>query len=140
MFEIMKESDGNVIGVHMAGTVQKQDYAELVPKVEILAKQCGDIRILWDLGEFKSAGRVASRTPSPKRRSRRAQAAEKDGSKRERRDAGNSGRNPRGNPAPQDPRRTGNDEKVADLGGGGRLEGVQPTAPSAQHSEGHPPA
>ncbi len=49
MFEIMQESEGNVIGVHMAGTVQKQDYAELVPKVEILAKQCDDIRVLWDL-------------------------------------------------------------------------------------------
>ena len=54
MFEIMKESEGNVIGVHMAGTVHKQDYAELVPKVEIIAKQCGDVRMLWDLGDYKS--------------------------------------------------------------------------------------
>jgi hypothetical protein len=29
--------------VHMTGTVQKQGYAELVPKVEILAKQQGDV-------------------------------------------------------------------------------------------------
>jgi hypothetical protein len=29
---------------------------------------------------------------------------------------------------------------VTDLGEGGRLERVQPTASSAQHSEGHPPA
>lgn len=54
MFEIMQESAGNVIGVRMSGTTHKSDYAELTPKVEELAKQYDDIRILYDLSDFKS--------------------------------------------------------------------------------------
>jgi hypothetical protein len=54
MFEVMKESEGNVIGVRMSGTAHKADYGELVPKVEALARQFGDIRMLCDLGDFKS--------------------------------------------------------------------------------------
>jgi hypothetical protein len=54
VFAVMKESEGNVIGVQMSGTVHKADYAELVPKVEALAKQYDDVRMLCDLGDFKS--------------------------------------------------------------------------------------
>lgn len=53
MFEVMSESAGNIIGVRMQGTLHKADYAELAPKVEALAEQFDDIRMLCDLGEFK---------------------------------------------------------------------------------------
>lgn len=54
MFEVMKESEGKVIGVKMSGTVHKGDYAELAPKLEALAKQYGDVRMLCDMGDFKT--------------------------------------------------------------------------------------
>jgi hypothetical protein len=60
-------------------------------------------------------------------------------SKRRWESTGNSGQSSRGNPESPDLRRAGTDEKVADLGRGGRLEGVQPISSSVEHSVGHSP-
>ena len=54
MFTVMPESEANVLGLQMIGTVHKEDYAALVPKVEALVQQYDDVRMLCDLGEFKT--------------------------------------------------------------------------------------
>jgi hypothetical protein len=55
MVTVMPGSEGNVLGVQMISTIHKGDYAELVPKVEALVQQYDDVRMLCDLGEFKTA-------------------------------------------------------------------------------------
>ena len=44
MFKVMPESEGKVIGLQMIGTVHKEDYAALVPKVEALVPSDGAAR------------------------------------------------------------------------------------------------
>jgi hypothetical protein len=53
MFDVMSRSHGNVIGLRMQGVISKDDYARLVPMVERLVKQFGELRMLCDLGEFQ---------------------------------------------------------------------------------------
>lgn len=54
MFEVMQGSAGKVIGLRMEGVIEKADYARLVPMIEDLVKQYGEVRMLCDLGAFKS--------------------------------------------------------------------------------------
>jgi hypothetical protein len=53
MIQKLDQSSGNVIGYKISGTVSKSDYQELVPEVESLVQQEGNIRLLLDLTEFK---------------------------------------------------------------------------------------
>ena len=53
MIQKLDQSSGNVLGYKISGTVSKSDYQELVPEVESLVQQEGNIRLLLDLTEFK---------------------------------------------------------------------------------------
>jgi len=53
MFEKLSESSGNVIGYKASGKLTAADYEKLVPEVEALVRQEGNIRILMDLEEFE---------------------------------------------------------------------------------------
>lgn len=48
----MDESSGSVIGYRFSGAITKDDYAVLVPQMEKLVGEYGDVQILCDLGEF----------------------------------------------------------------------------------------
>lgn len=53
MFEVMSESKDNILGLRMEGVIEKDDYAKLVPMVEDLVKQFGEVRMLCELGAFQ---------------------------------------------------------------------------------------
>ncbi len=53
MITKLEQSSGNVIGFKVSGTITKDDYATLVPDVEALVDQVGDINVLLDLTDFK---------------------------------------------------------------------------------------
>ena len=53
MIEKLGESSGNVIGFKPIGDITKADYDVLVPEVESLVQQEGDIRVLMDMTGFK---------------------------------------------------------------------------------------
>jgi len=53
MFEKLKDSSGNVIGFKAIGTITASDYHELVPEVRSLVAKEGNIRLLFDLSNFK---------------------------------------------------------------------------------------
>ena len=53
MIEKLEQSTGNVLGYKIAGTIGKEDYAVMVPEVEALIEQKGQINILLDMTEFK---------------------------------------------------------------------------------------
>ena len=52
MIEKFEQSSGNTIGYKISGTISKDDYAVMVPEVEALVDQVGDINMLLDLSEF----------------------------------------------------------------------------------------
>ncbi|HEY53090.1 MAG TPA: STAS/SEC14 domain-containing protein [Caldilineae bacterium] len=52
MIEKLEQSSGNTIGFKVSGTITKKDYAIMVPEVEALVDQEGDINMLLDLSEF----------------------------------------------------------------------------------------
>lgn len=47
MIETMKESQGNVVGFHVTGTLHERDYEELLPKLEALFTEHGKLRLLF---------------------------------------------------------------------------------------------
>lgn len=47
MMEIMKESDGAIIGVHVSGTLHEDDYRELLPELEKRFRDHGKLRVLF---------------------------------------------------------------------------------------------
>ena len=53
MFEKLSESSSNVIGYKASGKLTAADYEKLVPEVEALVRQEGNIRILIDMEEFE---------------------------------------------------------------------------------------
>jgi hypothetical protein len=53
MFEKMNESAGNVVGYRTTGRITKDDYKSLVPEVEALVEQEGNIRLLLDMEQFE---------------------------------------------------------------------------------------
>jgi hypothetical protein len=53
MIEKLERSSGKAIGFRVSGIITKEDYAVLVPEVEALVDQVGDINILLDLSEFR---------------------------------------------------------------------------------------
>lgn len=53
MIEKLDQSSGRVLGFRIEGTVDKSDYALLVPAVEELVNQQGTISLLLDLTGFK---------------------------------------------------------------------------------------
>ena len=55
MIEKLSESSGNVIGYKTVGKLVAADYDMIVPEVEALVKQEGNIRMLMDLDEFHGA-------------------------------------------------------------------------------------
>jgi hypothetical protein len=54
MFEKLAESSGNILGYKVKGVVKVSDYEKLVPEVESIVEKQGQLRMLLDLGEFKS--------------------------------------------------------------------------------------
>ncbi|MBK8051291.1 MAG: STAS/SEC14 domain-containing protein [Anaerolineales bacterium] len=54
MFKVMDGSSGNVLGLQPQGKIEKQDYAEMIPKVEALVQEFKDVRMLCDMSEFKT--------------------------------------------------------------------------------------
>ena len=50
MFEMLPQSEGNIVGIRATGTLTDADYAELMPKLEALLVEHKRIRMLVDLG------------------------------------------------------------------------------------------
>ena len=53
MFKKMAGSSGNVVGYKAIGEISASDYKELEPEVKALVKKEGNIRLLFDMTEFK---------------------------------------------------------------------------------------
>jgi L-2-hydroxyglutarate oxidase LhgO len=53
MFEKMAGSSGNVVGYKAAGTLTAADYKKLEPEVKALVEKQGNIRMMFDMSEFK---------------------------------------------------------------------------------------
>lgn len=53
MFAVMSESKDNILGLRMEGVIEKDDYETLIPMVEDLVKQFGEVRMLCELGAFQ---------------------------------------------------------------------------------------
>ena len=55
MFEILEESQGNILGVRATGKLTKEDYEEvLIPRLETTAKEAGKVHVLFYMDdEFK---------------------------------------------------------------------------------------
>jgi hypothetical protein len=53
MFKEMAESSGNVVGYKAIGTISASDYKKLEPEVKALVHLEGNIRLLFDMTEFK---------------------------------------------------------------------------------------
>jgi hypothetical protein len=53
MFEKLDKSSGNVIGFKAIGTITASDYQNLLPEVRALVEKEGNIRMLYDLSDFK---------------------------------------------------------------------------------------
>jgi len=47
MIEVMEESSGAIVGLHVTGTLHEEDYAKLLPMLENLFRQHGTLRILF---------------------------------------------------------------------------------------------
>ncbi|MEO6940454.1 MAG: STAS/SEC14 domain-containing protein [Candidatus Kapaibacterium sp.] len=47
------EQFGNILTIHCSGKVQKSDYETFVPAFELMVKQHGKLRILFDLTGFQ---------------------------------------------------------------------------------------
>jgi len=47
MIEVMDQSRGNIIGLHVTGKLHEKDYAEFLPKLEDLFTQYGKLRVLF---------------------------------------------------------------------------------------------
>ena len=53
MYNILPESQGNVIGIRVDGRMRAEDYETLLPYIEDLITQHGTIRVLSDLRDYK---------------------------------------------------------------------------------------
>jgi SpoIIAA-like len=53
MFEKLAGSSGNVVGYKTIGKISASDYKDLEPTVKALVKKEGNIRMLFDMTEFK---------------------------------------------------------------------------------------
>lgn len=53
MFKKLEDSSGNVVGFKAIGTITASDYQLLVPDVRALVEKEGNIRMLYDLSDFK---------------------------------------------------------------------------------------
>lgn len=53
MIEKLDKSSGNVIGFKCIGTITASDYEKMVPEVKALIEKEGNIRLLFDLSDFK---------------------------------------------------------------------------------------
>ncbi len=53
MIKKLEQSSGSSIGFKISGTITKDDYTTLVPAMEALVDQAGDINLLIDLTDFK---------------------------------------------------------------------------------------
>jgi len=53
MFEKKPESSGNVVGYKAVGTLTAADYKKLEPEVKALVEKQGNIRMMFDMSEFK---------------------------------------------------------------------------------------
>lgn len=52
MFQIMTESQGNIMGVRATGKVTDRDYQDvLIPNLEALITKYGQVRLLWFMDE-----------------------------------------------------------------------------------------
>lgn len=56
MYEILKESSGNLIGVRLIGKVSKEERVEIVNKLKSLGEEHGKIRLLIELHEYEAFG------------------------------------------------------------------------------------
>jgi len=53
MFKKMDESSGKVVGYKAVGKLSASDYKELEPEVKAFVNREGNIRMLFDMTEFK---------------------------------------------------------------------------------------
>jgi SpoIIAA-like len=53
MFEKMAQSSGKVVGYKAIGTITASDYKKLEPEVKSFVEKEGNIRMLFDLSDFK---------------------------------------------------------------------------------------
>lgn len=47
MIEVMEESSGAVVGLHVTGTLNEKDYEELLPRLDDLFRDHGKLRVLF---------------------------------------------------------------------------------------------
>ncbi len=47
MIDIMEESTGSILGLHVSGTLREADYEQLLPELEKLFQEHGKLRILF---------------------------------------------------------------------------------------------
>lgn len=52
MFELLPESEGNVLGVQAVGRLTDADYKSFLPKIEQQIDEHGKIRLLVDMEDF----------------------------------------------------------------------------------------
>lgn len=52
MIELLPESEGRFVALRAAGKLTDRDYKQIVPKLEVLIKEHGPIRLLVDMTEF----------------------------------------------------------------------------------------
>ncbi len=53
MYNILPQSEGNIIGIQVKGRMRAQDYETLLPYIENMIAQHGSIRVLSDLRDYK---------------------------------------------------------------------------------------
>jgi hypothetical protein len=50
--QLKEESGGNILTIHVNGTLTKEDYGHFVPEFDRLIKQHGKLRLLFDMQDF----------------------------------------------------------------------------------------
>ncbi len=53
MFVVLPESNGNMVGIGVSGTLRDADYGAFLPVLDDLIDEHGPLRVLLDLEEFK---------------------------------------------------------------------------------------
>lgn len=52
MFEILDESEGNVLGIKAIDKLTREDYRQFIPRMERIIQEHGKLRVLFDMTDF----------------------------------------------------------------------------------------
>jgi stage II sporulation SpoAA-like protein len=50
--ELLKDPNSKVVSVRATGKLNKEDYERLLPEIEAMVKECGKIRVLFEMHDF----------------------------------------------------------------------------------------